>query len=77
MKDINEQIKEQYWFDMPEFVQLKQEPYAEIRIRFASEEDLQEFAQIIDQKLTQKTKSIWHPQLVRGLNAGNRYVSEK
>jgi hypothetical protein len=49
------------WKDMPEFVQEKKEPYAKIIIRFDNEEDLQEFAKLIGQKLTNKTKSIWHP----------------
>lgn len=49
------------WKNMPEFVQNKKEPHAKIIIRFESEEDLQEFAKIIGQKLTKKTKSIWHP----------------
>lgn len=71
------QITEQYWFDMPEFEQLKKEPYTELKIRFASEEDLQDFANLIGQKLTVKTKSIWHPELVRGLNGGKRYVAEE
>jgi hypothetical protein len=70
-------MKEQYWFDMPEFEQLKQKPHAEIKIRFATEEDLQDFADLIKQKLTVKTKSIWHPELTRGLNGGKRYVSEE
>lgn len=67
---------EREWTDMPEFVQEKQEPYSKIIIRFASEEDLQEFAKMIGQKLTRKTKSIWHPQLVRGIHSGKRYVDE-
>jgi hypothetical protein len=71
------QITEQYWFDMPEFEQPKKEPYTELKIRFASEEDLQDFANLIGQKLTVKTKSIWHPELVRGLNGGKRYVAEE
>lgn len=50
-----------HWVEMPEFVQEKKEPFAKIIIRFETEEDLQDFAKIIDQKLTPKTKSIWHP----------------
>ena len=48
------------WKNMPEFVQEKQK---EIRIviRFRNEEDLAEFAKLIDQKLTLKTKSIRYP----------------
>lgn len=51
----------QEWKDMPEFVQDKKDPYAKIIIRFDSEEDLQDFAKLIGQKLTSKTKSLWHP----------------
>ncbi len=58
-KDENDWNKE--WKDMPEFIQEKKEPYSKIIIRFDSEEDLQDFARIINQKLTNKTKSIWHP----------------
>ena len=49
------------WKDMPEFVQEKKEAYAKIIVRFDKEEDLQDFAKLIGQKLTNKTKSIWHP----------------
>ena len=64
------------WDGMPEFVQPKQEPYAQMTIRFACEKDLQEFAEMIGQKLTRKTKSIWHPELVRGKNSLKRWVDE-
>ena len=64
------------WQDMPEFVQQKQESYAKIIVRFNNEEDLQEFSKLIGQKLNKKTKSIWHPKLVRGLNAGKRWTDE-
>lgn len=49
------------WTGMPEFVQVKQEEYAKVIFRFESEEDLQEFAQLIGQTLTKKTKSAWFP----------------
>jgi hypothetical protein len=52
---------QKHWQDMPEFVQDKKEPFAKIIIRFETEEDLNNFAQLIGQKLTKKTKSIWHP----------------
>tara|TARA_Y100000034_G_C6708935_1_gene313042 strand:+ start:344 stop:583 length:240 start_codon:yes stop_codon:yes gene_type:complete len=64
------------WNGMPEFVQEKQEPYSKIIIRFKTEEDLQEFADLVGQKLTNKTKSMWHPQLVRGKNSLKRYIDE-
>jgi hypothetical protein len=64
------------WKDMPEFVQERQDPYAKIIIRFETKEDLEEFSKLIGQKLTQKTKSIWHPELQRGINSAKRYVDE-
>ena len=64
------------WKDMPEFIQDKQEPFAKIIVRFGSQEDLDEFSELIGQKLTNKTKSIWHPQLERGINSSKRYVDE-
>lgn len=59
--DKKARIDEWLWSGMPEFEQEKKEPYAKIVFRFETEEDLQEFAELIGQKLTQKTKSTWHP----------------
>jgi hypothetical protein len=73
--DINNPIFDE-WKDMPEFVQERQDPYAKIIIRFETKEDLEEFAKLINQKLTQKTKSIWHPELQRGIHSAKRYVDE-
>jgi hypothetical protein len=64
------------WKNMPEFVQEKQKPYAKIIVRFETKEDLEEFSKLIKQKLTQKTKSIWHPELQRGIHSAKRYVDE-
>ena len=49
------------WQDMPEFVQEKKECFAKIIFRFETNEDLQNFAKLIGQKLTVKTKSAWFP----------------
>jgi len=76
---FNEPIKKEWekeWIGMPEFVQEKQNPYAKIIFRFNNEKDLQEFSKLIGQKLTKKTKSAWHPKLVRGINSMARYVDE-
>ena len=52
---------EDHWKDMPEFVQKNMKEFACINIRFESEKDLREFSNLIGQKLTRKTKSIWYP----------------
>ena len=64
------------WKNMPEFIQEKQEPYAKIIVRFETKKDLEEFSELIGQKLTNKTKSIWHPELIRGIHSAKRYVDE-
>lgn len=62
------------WEHMPEFVQEKDEPYQKIIVRFACQEDVEEFAKLIGQKITPKTTSIWHPKLEHGKHAGLRWV---
>lgn len=49
------------WTGMPEFVQEKKTEFSKIIVRFECEDDLKDFAERIGQKLTPKTKSIWHP----------------
>lgn len=65
-----------HWAGMPEFIQDKQEPYSKIIIRFRSEKDLQEFAELVDQALTAKTQSMWYPELVRGIHSNKVYTDE-
>jgi len=49
------------WVGMPEFVQKKKEPYKKLIVRFETEQEYKDFSDLIGQKLTTKTKSIWHP----------------
>lgn len=52
---------EDHWIGMPEFVQEKKEPFKTLIVRFETEQDFLDFQKAIDQKMTIKTKSIWHP----------------
>ncbi len=67
-------IEEEEWIGMPEFIQEDQKAYKKLVVRFDSPEDLEEFAKLIGQNITEKTKSIWIPELVRGTNSGRRYI---
>ena len=58
---VKTKLSEEHWKDMPEFIQEKKLPYAKIIVRFETEEDLNEFASLVNQKLNNKTKSIWFP----------------
>lgn len=51
------------WQGMPEFVQEKRTAYSTIVIRCANKADLEDLSKRLGQKLTAKTKSIWHPAL--------------
>lgn len=65
------------WVGMPEFIQEKSDkPFTQITIRFKNQEDLKQFSNLINQNLTKKTKSIWFPQIERGLSANKLYVNE-
>lgn len=66
----------EHWKGMPEFVQEKKTEYQKIIVRFRCEADVEEFAELIGQKLTPKTKSIWHPKLIRGLDSDKVYSDE-
>ena len=66
----------QHWKDMPEFVNEENQPYKMIRVRFRTEEDYKEFSKMIDQPLSPKTKSIWHPALDRVGNSLMRWIEE-
>ena len=55
---------EKEWQNMPEFISEKRKDFAEITIRFRNKKDLKKFSRLIDQNLTERTKSIYYPALV-------------
>ena len=64
------------WDGMPEFHQPQLKPWTEVIVRFETEGDFNDFVFLIDQNMTQLTKSIWHPELQRGKNSHLKYVDE-
>ena len=50
-----------HWTDMPEFSNDEEVCHKELVMRFKTEKDYQEFQQLIQQSLSDKTKSIWFP----------------
>jgi hypothetical protein len=74
--EIEDKEWKKYWTGMPEYNQEDNPPYKTIYIHFRNEEDYQEFAQMIGQTLTEKTKTIWHPALDRTQNSLLRWVVE-
>ena len=61
--EIQEGTAQEEWDrgGMPEYNNPKNDAYHMIKIRFATKEDMDEFAKIIGQKITDRTKALWHP----------------
>ena len=49
------------WQGMPEFLHTDQDPVHDLLIHFATTEDVKRFAALIDQTITDQTKSLWYP----------------
>jgi hypothetical protein len=49
------------WQGMPEFEQGEADGFHTIKVHFANVVDMEEFAKLICQTITEKTKSLWYP----------------
>jgi hypothetical protein len=61
---------------MPTFDQNDNPPWKQLYVNFRNEEDYQAFAKLIDQALSDKSKSIWYPKLDIEENSLNRWIVE-
>ena len=55
----------EHWQGMPEFVQEDQAPLKSVIVHFRSREEMLQFADLVGQRLTMDTKSIWYPKSER------------
>lgn len=60
LDDVNQWVSE--WLGMPDFEQEDLTPLKSLTIHFSTEEALVSFAELVGQRLTMKTKSIWFPE---------------
>ena len=67
---------QKHWKGMPEYEQPEQKPYKTLQINFKTKDDYDNFAKLIQQNLTEKTKVIWHPQIEKTFNYLLRWVEE-
>jgi len=74
--ETDDESAEAEWFDMPEFIQEEQAPYAYITVKIDSQKNLEKFAELMEQDISQKTKSIWYPKLVKNVIFNQRYVGK-
>ncbi len=68
--------KETEWRGMPTFDQPDNGAVRQIIVSFSKQEDVEEFAKLVGQNLTKKTKSIWFPARERNDVVDLFYVNE-
>lgn len=61
---------------MPEYTAADESGWKRLIVTFKSRDDYYAFAKLIDQKLTDQTRSIWHPFVEHVDNSTTRYVDE-
>jgi len=64
------------WVGMPEFVQEDKEPHRSIIIHFFDQAGVDKFAELIKQKITDKTRMTWFPEMVIEKAADKRYTAK-
>lgn len=72
--DIEETLKE--WVGMPEYEQNNLMPWKTVYVHFANQEALFRFAELVGQKLTLESKSIWFPKAEIADVVDKRYKSD-
>ena len=72
---VTNQIWEDHWHDMPEYVS-KDTRYKHVRVQFRTKEDYQDFQKLIGQNLTEKTQGIWFPALEKEENFLMRWIED-
>lgn len=63
-----------HWQGMPEFEQDDQKPFRTLIVHFKTQDDVNNFVETIKQEITDKTKSIWHPEAIRTHQEPEIYV---
>lgn len=61
--DKNELDANLEWTDMPEFNQENLKPKRQVIVSFKNDNDMNSFAKLLNQKITDKTKSLWYPEV--------------
>jgi len=71
-EDFEELIK-----GMPEYEHKDLTSFKRLIIHFKNEKDLKEFAELVNQEITKKTKYIWYPELKKDDLKSKKYVDKK
>jgi 5'-deoxynucleotidase YfbR-like HD superfamily hydrolase len=71
----NEEWKD-HWNDMPEYICNDLTPEYQIIVSFKTKEDRKAFAKLLDQQISDKTKSLWYPKEEQDKVGHLRYVNK-
>ena len=64
---------DEHWKEMPEFEQESKEAFRSLVIHFATQDHINDFAELLKQQITEKTKYLWHPEQKRNETEQKRY----
>lgn len=73
--ESEEEYAEQ-WRGMPEFEQEDMDAAHVLKVKFISDEEYRHFAEVIGQKLTDNTRSIWFPERVDRPHTRKEYIAD-
>jgi len=74
-ENLDESFRDE-WVNMPEYVQEDLTPYRVINVRFKNENDVALFEKLMQQKITEKQKTLWFPFAEPRRASLFRYVDE-
>jgi hypothetical protein len=74
IEDVDIEEWRKHWNQMPSFNQEDNPPYKKLIVSFRTEADYLEFQTLISQKMTSKTKTVWHPHLDKTANSLLRWM---
>lgn len=68
----------QWWAaGMPSYASKNAEPWKQLRVKFRTKKDREDFAELLGYKLSDKTNSVWYPERQPEKNITNRYIEEE
>lgn len=70
----NDPLKE--WVGMPEFVSEDKTSFKALVVHFRDQEGIDEFMKLVGQKITDKTRFIWFPEIEQAIVKDKAYKSE-
>jgi hypothetical protein len=73
-KDVSKRVEEQEWEGMPEFVQKDLTSFHTITVHFRNREDIDDFAKLIDQRVSPDTKYLYFPKEEKIPGMNKKYV---